>query len=48
MTEKKVASSSLKNQDWKKISLETEKVTKVFKNILTDKINEINNLFTQE
>ena len=42
MTKKKGELSSLMNQDWKKVQIETAKVNKLFKNILIDKIPELN------
>ena len=41
---KEVTLLSLKNQDWKKIKVKSEKVNKLLKNISTDNITELNEL----
>ena len=44
MTEKKTTLPSLRNQDWKKIKIEIEKVNKSLPNIPTSNITELNEL----
>ena len=42
MTENKTTLLFLRNQDWKKVKVETEKVNRLFANIPTDNITELN------
>ena len=44
MTEKKNLLPSLRNQDWKKVKIETEKVNKLLANFQTGNITELNEL----
>ena len=44
MTVKKTTLPSLRNQDWKKVKVETEKVNKLLINIPTNNISEQNDL----
>ena len=42
MTEEKTTLSSLRNQNWEKVQVETEKVNILLKHILTNNITELN------
>ena len=44
MTEKKSTFPSIKNQDYKKVKLEIERINELLKNISTDTISELNKL----
>ena len=44
MTEKKTTLPPLRNQDWKKVKVETEKIIKLLPNIPTDNVTELNEL----
>ena len=44
MSEKKATLPSLRNQGWKNVKVETEKVNSLLKNIPTDNITELNDL----
>ena len=41
---KKTTLHSLKNQDWKKVKIETEKLKRLFPNVPMDNITELNKL----
>ena len=45
MSEKKTILPSLRNQDWKKDKVETEKFNKLLKHIPTDNLTKLNELF---
>ena len=44
MSEKKTALPSLRNQDWKTVKAETEKINDILSNISTNDITELNDL----
>ena len=44
MSEKKTTLSSLRNQDWRTVKSETEKVNALLTNVPTDDITELNDL----
>ena len=44
MSEKMITLPSLRNQDWKTLKVETEKTNKLWTNILTNNITELNGL----
>ena len=44
MTEKKTTLPSFRNQDWKNVKVETEKENRLFTNISTSNITELNKL----